>query len=94
MKLTKLDRRMTGYGIFKFMVKLHHNVQEINQFIEMRNWCWEQWGPSCEFVFYKNNFAEKNPSWNPAWCWANYEFENRIYLTGDKEGSWFLLKWT
>lgn len=89
MKLTKLDRRMTGYGDFKFMIKLYHNDQDLNKFIDVRNWCWENWGPSCEYFFYKKLENEKNP----AWCWANYEFENRIYLAGDQEASWFLLKW-
>ncbi len=90
MKLTKIDRRMNGYGKFKYLVKFSIYGQSLEKFIDIRNWCWDQWGPSCELDFYGKENLEKNP----AWCWAVHEFECKIYLTGEPEASWFLLKWS
>ena len=86
MKLKKLDRRMKGFGDFKYSSKFRRRFDG-DRFIEARNWCWETWGPSCELEFWD---AGKNP----AWTWVFTEFEMKIYLTGDKEASWFTLKWS
>lgn len=86
MRLKKLDRRMNGYGDFKYSTKFRR-LSQGDLFFEVRNWCWETWGPSCELEFWDVNK-------NPAWAWAMTEFEIKIYLTGDKEASWFTLKWS
>ena len=77
---------MNGYGDFKYSTTLRRR-SEGDLFFEVRNWCWETWGPSCELEFWD---AKKNP----AWAWNLTEFELKIYLTGDKEASWFTLKWS
>lgn len=89
-QLTKLDRRMTGYGDFKFMVKFLSQF-DLAKFLEIRNWCWEQWGPSYEYYFHNHS---KLPNKNPSWCWLINEFDSRIYFAGDEEASWFLLRWS
>lgn len=86
MKLKKLDARMNGYGDFKYVAKFRKRADKSN-FIDIRNWCWETWGPSCELEFW-------NESTNPAWAWAVTEFEMKIYVDSDKEASWFALKWS
>ena len=86
MKLKKLDARMKGYGDFKYAAKFRKSGDR-ERFIEIRNWCWETWGPSCELEFWKEDR-------NPAWSWAVTEFEMKIYLDGDKEASWYTLKWS
>lgn len=89
MKLIKLDRRMNGYGDFKYMCKKMTGIHyELDDFFAIRNWCWETWGPSYELNFYKKNITK-----NPAWCWHVFEYEARIYLAGDEEANWFMLKW-
>lgn len=81
--MRKLDRRMNGHGSYEKFVEFgKHNF---DNFIEIRNWCWEQWGPSCELEFFKNR--------NPSWCWLVDEWRIRIYLGSNKEVQWFLLKW-
>lgn len=89
MKLIKLDRRMTGYTDFQYMVKFSTGLVGFDNFYEARNWCWETWGPSCELVHYKS--IQNN---NPAWCWNVIEFEARLYFTSSKEANWFILKWS
>jgi hypothetical protein len=86
MKLKKLDARMNGYGNFKYVAKFRKRGDR-EKFIAIRNWCWEQWGPSCELEFWKEDV-------NPAWSWAVTEFETKIYIDSDKEASWYILKWS
>ena len=85
MNLKKLDRRMSGYGKFTHYMEYSH--KEANEFIRCRNWCWEQWGPSCELDFwYKHTPNEK-------WCWLVDQWRTRVYLRTEAEAQWFALKW-
>ena len=66
---------------------------EHREFLERRNWCWEQWGPSEELEFHV-----KGDGTNPAWCWILenpyvYSEKMRIYFSTEKELSWYILKW-
>ncbi len=76
---------MNGFGNFKYVAKFRKRGDR-EMFISIRNWCWEQWGPSCELEFWKEDV-------NPAWAWAVSEFETKIYIDSDKEAGWFSLKW-
>ena len=85
MRHRKLDRRMNGYGDFKYTVQFQFSEKE--KFCEIREWCWEQWGPSREFNIWDNTK-------NPAWCWTMDQYRIQLYFAGDGEYQWFLLKWT
>ena len=86
MKLKKIDRRMNGYGMFKYCVNF--NYVTLQNFCDIRKWCSEQWGPSDDLEFIEKI---KNP--NMAWCWVNDQYTMRIYIATDKEAQWFILKW-
>ena len=85
MRRIKLDRRMNGYGDFKYTVRFAFSERE--KFCEIREWCCEQWGASREFNLWD---ATKNP----AWCWNMDQYRIQIYFAGEGEYQWFLLKWT
>ena len=85
MKLIKLDRRMKGYGDFKYVAKFRRR-SEYQKFKEVRKWCWEQWGISSELELWDEDD-------NPAWCWGIEDYELRVYIAGDKEAAWYGLKW-
>ena len=85
MRRMKLDRRMNGYGDFKYTVRFTFSERE--KFCEIREWCWEQWGASREFNLWD---ATKNP----AWCWTMDQYRIQIYFASEGEYQWFLLKWT
>lgn len=86
MKLKKLDRRMNGFGNFTHFVDFRK--AERKQFLEIRNWCWEQWGPSAELEHW-----DKIEDGNPAWAWDNREYDMRIYLAEQQQVSWYILRW-
>jgi len=87
MKTGKLDRRHNGYGDFKYYVRFFA-TKETQKFCDVRNWCWEQWGPSSEL---DSRCSLETP--NPAWAWVKDNYNTKIYLASDKEFQWFILKW-
>jgi hypothetical protein len=86
MKTSKLDRRHNGYGHFKYCVTFR--TTEISKFCEIRNWCWQTWGPSTELEFW-----EKLDTPNKSWTWITNQWNIRIYFGTDKEYNWYMLKW-
>lgn len=84
MKVKKIDKRMNGYGDFARFVDFYN----FEKFIEVRNWCWETWGPSCELEIWK-----KYHNKNPAWAWMFDEYRTRIYFASDSEAQWYYLRW-
>lgn len=104
-KVTKLNRKYTGYEHFQYIVTVERpptnrfsEIQEIKQeWFALREWCWETWGPSKEIEDWirGTSFApDKLVSQNTHWCWQNDKYATRIYLTSDKELNWFTLRWS
>lgn len=86
MKHGKLDGRNTGYGDFKYHV-VFSGLREAEKFCEIREWCWQQWGPSCELeIYYK---LKKDVPWS----WINDQYRLKIFFRDNAEYQWFLLKW-
>lgn len=86
MKLKKLDKRYKGHEHFKYLATFWHKDKE--KFCEVRNWCWQQWGPGCEIDFH-HSVVNRSSSWS----WLIDEYRMNIYIATDKEYQWFLLKW-
>lgn len=84
MKAKKIDRRMNGYGEFEYLLEFLKHERE--NFCKYRIWCWDQWGPSCEF---ENWDKLKEP--NQSWCWGVGEYNSRIYFRDKSQYSWWLL---
>jgi len=102
-KLTKLDRRFNGSDWFRYALSVdtekttwytHANPYRIDRtknFQELRVWCWEQWGPSMEVGIITSDMIDEL-----RWAW---EIEpaggrRRIYLKGDEELSYAMLRWS
>ncbi len=89
MKQDKIDKRFNGYHDFRNHAKfLQYNESEL--YFDVRNWCWEQWGPSSEWDLWLRTSSRANP----AWCWIYDEYSMRILFASSKEYQWFLLKWS
>jgi hypothetical protein len=84
MKTGKVTRRHTGSSYFKFYASFF--FKEGQDFCAIREWCWSQWGPSCELEFWRQGKAP--------WAWINDQHRIRIYFETDKEYTHFLLKWS
>jgi len=90
MNFRKVDRRMNGHSFFKHMAEFNNSNEDILKFCDVREWCWEQWGPSREYYFWTRTEESRR---NPAYCWLNNDYNNRIYFATDKEAQWFGLRW-
>ncbi len=83
LKIKKIDKRFTGGDKFTYCVDF--NFKDSDKFIERRNWCWETWGPSCEYKFVIGKNVE--------WCWISDNFRTRLYFKDTAEINWYTLRW-
>lgn len=93
-KLIQLDRRMTGHYYFKYAATFKGPEQHMN-FALARNWCWELWGPTSEVDTYGDTTINTNWiwSWERVRPFSSVGRMSRIFLKGDEEANWFMLKW-
>ena len=85
--IASLDGRHRGYPEFSHRA-LIEGPNRFKDFVQIRRWCWETWGPSCErdFTFYESDVK---------WAWHVDAFANDkcyIYLN-NTELTHFTLKW-
>ena len=105
MKITvkKTDKRYTGSDIFGYVVDINNSSfpviynkfskgQKLKKFQDVRNWCIETWGMSCEREHYLHLLTDE-VAVNTHWCWHTEFYDAKIYLRTDKEANWFKLKW-
>lgn len=85
MKVKKLDKRMSGHDLFKYQISFVR--RDAAKFVNIRSWCWQQWGPSSELEFV---YALEE---HPRWAWISDYGRCRILFQSDKECSWYTLKW-
>lgn len=96
LEVTELDWRFTGKRHFKYMVRPYYasRIDHDKLFVEMRQWCWEQYGPSCEYRWYKN-VSRDHPDFNKRWAWEvhNKGSQCRIFLKNREDVNWMVLRW-
>lgn len=94
MRLTiqKMDKRHKGADRFIYMVEWYDNgkTENISLIRDMRQWCWEQFGPSCEYYEY-DCIAKGGLYVNPRWCWIA---SGRILLANEEDRNWFAMRWS
>jgi len=93
LRLETLDGRHSGKIFFKYRVWVYGGADGIRDFIQIRNWCWEVWGPSCERDDHILSYKDPEVDTNKHWAWltdGNYRY---VYLTNDQALAFFKLKW-
>jgi len=92
-KTTKLDKRHNGNHLFSHYVTFPNisTFQSKLQFIELRNWCWESWGPGMEIDY--ACALGSNQYQTCRWAWMTEYGKARLYFSTTKEYNWFILKW-
>jgi hypothetical protein len=95
----KTDKRHTGHLSFKYYVDIRitefgeHKLL-LEKFFEIRQWCWETWGPSREVDQYSSIEGAWQGDQNKSWSWINDQHRARIYLGTKDEATFFTLKWS
>lgn len=105
-KLKKTDGRFTGHLVYDYFIDftwatsfpsmrpgmgiVDRVLSERQRLNEMRNWCWETFGPGCELetalLLTRNNEE-------PQWCWRTDHNQLKIYFKATT-AEWFTLKWS
>lgn len=98
-EVKRTDKRHTGSDRFKYYVKIKYTEWEerklqMEKFFELRQWCWETWGPSREVTAYNDIEGAWTEDQNHAWSWVNDEHRARLYLCGKEEAAHFTLRWS
>ena len=93
-RITKLDKRHTGYGMFAYYITPVSTISlnDKLRFLEWRKWCWETWGMGME-----RDLALELGSRQfdvVRWAWDTEFKHRRIYFASEKEFSWFILTWS
>lgn len=93
--ITKLDRRHSAFPFMRYYVIPQYSYKEarIERFIELRNWCWDTFGPGVERKYIILHPTQDTLESINAWCWHTEQDQLRIYFKSDKELAVFKLKW-
>ena len=85
----KLDRRNHLYPNF-----LHQIKMPVEQFLDVRDWCYTTWGPAVEYIWWNEWGTKRN---NVHWTFDTRTVgrtnNSAIYLHSDAELTLFKLKW-
>lgn len=99
-KVKKMDKRYIGSECFNYCatVTLTHTTSlsdRADVVRQMREWCWVNYGPSCDYLEYRILHYDKKPV-NTRWAWmyTSTTLNFRILLNDDADRNWFLLRWS
>jgi hypothetical protein len=108
-KIRKTDKRFAGHEHMSYVVDVvsdfNHvpiiagrgtsprRLDRLKHFHEVRQWCVETWGMSCEREHYLTILETDPTILNPHWCWHTEFYDVKIYLASEKEVMWFKLRW-
>jgi len=94
MQLEKLDGRHALSTFFSHRVRL--GTSDIAVYIQIRNWCWENYGPGIDrdtfWAIQYHEVMDKLDGFNPKWAWHKDDRKYYIYLK-DELLTYFSLKW-
>jgi len=93
-RFTKLDKRYNGHQKFKYSISptAVPYLEQQQDFQELREWMWENYGPSMELEW---AMAQARANQTEAiWAWDTEHKNKRLYLRGDAELTFLKLKFT
>lgn len=99
-KVSKTDKRHTGKEVFGYVCAVQPGkVLKLSEryalFNEIRDWCIQTWGNSCERDHYLAMYnAGMYDRINEHWSWHTEYYETKLYFRTDKQANWFKLRWS
>ena len=83
-RIREIDNRNALYGIMRYQA-----ICSLPLFFEIREWCWENWGPGIEYEHY-TNYARSTKKLMP-WAWDCTKHQGasisngKIYIPNDDD---------
>lgn len=100
-KVTKLNKRYTWHQHFSHRVEILRPLRitpvgpdRVRDFVMLRQWCWEQFGPSVETIYWEQlKITEQAHMSNSKWAWYINTHDNyRTFLYFADEAALFFFK--
>ena len=82
-KLQETDRRMSGSHLFSHRIKVYWN----DDFLKIRQWCFETFGPACELELFQSN---QRLGLGYVWAWRSDYHKREIYLNTEQLSAFIL----
>ncbi len=102
-KINKLNKRFTWYQHFSHRVEFarHYSDRQlherINNFIMLRQWCWDNFGPSVETMYWEQlKVTDQAELANDKWAWyvnTHDGYRTFLYFADETALSFFKLNW-
>ena len=100
MKVTKLDKRHTGYGKCMYSVDAGGNGPATVVILHRwREWCWQVYGPGIELRFIASNDGYRmgktmGIDLPDRWAWQTEFGNHKLYFKDEETMSGFLFQWS
>jgi hypothetical protein len=82
-KLQKLDRRMNGNHLFSHRINVYWN----EDFLKIRHWIFENFGPGCELELFQIN---QHLELGYTWAWRSDDYRRELYLNHEQLSAFVL----
>lgn len=100
-KVQKLDKRHNAHQFFSHRIETstvywrNGPGEKYEEFLELRQWCWETFGISCERDLYSHLwYRGGNKIYNKFWAWHFSGTDDAAYIYLTEEGyTHYKLKW-
>ncbi len=96
-QIVKTDGRHAANERFQYYVQMQYSVnyaERLRSFLELRDYCVQIWGNSCERDYYIKAANAPGVDWlNKHWCWHTADGIWRLYFATESDINWFNLKW-
>jgi len=93
-KIVKLDHRYAGNDNFDYRIEFPRGSWRFSNYSAMRDWLWENYGPSSERELYDLIYDRTLAM--PKWAWHYNTKDNKplLYVFDDATLAHLQLKWT
>ena len=89
LSIQKLDKRFAGHRDFQYRIGfIGYRQERVQQFLKVREWCWDTWGPGCE-----RDYCYESVHKPIAWTWFSENGDEYIYLKDNALLTHFQLIW-
>lgn len=91
-KIRKLDPRSKAYGVYEYQIQFWST----RNYLEIRSWCWDTWGSSCEYELLRKSYGADEKYFNDSWCFQTDPEVPKycVYIKDDPTLMLFKLRWT
>jgi hypothetical protein len=93
MKFYKQDARHNHHQLFPYAVSFHFSTEGRTQFLDLRQWCWNTWGPGIETWLHQPFWHSEITDHSWGWLSDQKSYRLRILFKSPEQFTLAKLKW-